>query len=224
MDFEDNRSIVSDIFAVHVEVDGGNWDSLSGVHLIFNNGAVECSTSTKSMSSGWNTLEKLDLGNCEWFQFTNSSLKVKVVSDQNSHLRDEVKITTIQVGVDGNHLPTLELEKNITVSGSEKSDYHTLTKMKGLKAIKTHTSDIWLAGTDHDVAFRIGYNGELKTQWAYLDNVGNDRERDQTDIYKGEQLGAINQDIRDYLEYFPDNGKLEVEISLSARLNFNNLF
>ena len=47
-----------------------------------------------------------------------------------------------------------------------------------------------------------------------LDNPGHDKRRGQTDIYRGEVIKSVNQEIRDILEFFPEAGEIRVGIKL----------
>merc|ERR1712083_249952 len=92
-----------------------------------------------------------------------------------------------------------------------------LVELKGFMAIKMHTSNRVNSGTDYLLEFNLKFENKKMTHFITLDNPDkNDRERGQTDIYKGKALQPINDEIRDYLEYFPDKGKMTVWLFLTA--------
>ena len=89
-----------------------------------------------------------------------------------------------------------------------------------LKAIKTHTSELWTSGTDSNVymTLKLYDNDTALTQrpeWFPLDNEEDNFERGQTDIFRGSNLKKAKEMIRDYLEFYPETA--EVEIILSMR-------
>ena len=203
------------IYSIHVQVTNANWDYLSGAYLMLQDHERQCKTSSHSFYSGWTTLStSRDLAECQFMEFNVTTLRVVVVAD--STMGDAVTITTIQVSTDGNFLPSLSTHFNqsVTISGSRKSKSFPFVELRGLKAIKVHTSNEDYSGTDNDVEFQLKYEKYPPTDTVRLDNFGNDRVPGNTDIYRGESIKSINNDIRDYLEYFPDNGEIAAYVKL----------
>ena len=136
------------IYSIDVEVADGNWDHFSGVYFILSDGTKECSTKGagyQSLSAGWVTLNMSrsnNLNQCLFFEFYGSKLSVAVVHVVNTWTtRDKVTINTIQVSVDGNHLPSFEVEEQITVTYGNRTEFFKVKPMyMKLKAITVHTS------------------------------------------------------------------------------------
>ena len=142
---------LGDIHTVHsidVEVADGNWDHFSGVYFILSDGTKECSTKGagyQSLSTGWVTLNMSrsnTLNQCLFFEFYGSNLSLAVVHVENAWTtRDKVTINTIQISVDGNQLPSFEVEKDITIAYGKRTEFLKVKPMyMKLKAINTHTS------------------------------------------------------------------------------------
>ena len=217
---QNRASLQRQVYSIHVEVLDGNWDYGSGAYLTLQDDQRQCRTRKHSFKNGWTVFSKsVDLRDCQFMEFNMNTLKVSVHSDQNTGLRDAVTIATIQISTDGNFLPSMTTNftrGKVTVSGSSRSKPFKLVEMTGLKAIKFHTSNRGFAGTDEDVELQIKYGGEWSTDAIRLDNPGDDRERGQTDVYKGSSLKSMNEAIRDYLEYFPDDGEIDAYLKLQG--------
>ena len=136
------------IYSIDVEVADGNWDYFSGVYFILSDGTKECNTKGagyQSLSTGWVTLNMSrsnTLNQCLFFEFYGSNLSLAVVHSQNKGTtRDRVTINTIQISVDGNQLPSFEVEKNITVAYGNRTEFLKVKPMyMKLKTINVHTS------------------------------------------------------------------------------------
>jgi len=210
------------IYSVGVEVASGNWDSYSGVYFEFDNGKRRCNTKGsgyQSLSAGWVTLNisNSNFGECLNFEFFQSNLSVSVIHYQNSHLLDRVTIDTIQVSVDGNFLPSFEVDTRITVGSGERSEFYHFKPVKILKAIKTHTSQVWNSGTDADVQISLNLDGEVSPFFP-LDKLNDDdMEWGKTDIYKGTTLNLGNQLIRDYVDFYPESAEIKITFRMTDR-------
>ena len=208
------------IYSIDVEVSSGNWDYYSGVYFILDNGETQCSTEGsgyKSLPNGWVTFN-MSNGNkeCLFFEFFQSSLSVSVVHHQNSNSRDQVTIFTIQVSVDGNYLPSFELDTpHITVASGRQSDFFSLKPMNMLKAFKTRTSHLLDYDTEIEVYMKLSLGDQVMPQWLVLDNLGlDDRVRGETDIFTGTTLNKGNQMIRDYAEFYPETAEIQITLRL----------
>jgi len=209
------------IYSMDVEVGSGNWDYKSGAYFILHNGEKQCDTKgngVTSLADGWVTLNMSNsntLRSCLMFQFYESNLNVSVVSEQNSHLRDEVLIKRIQVSVDGNYLPSFEAKIDTAVAGERRTEFFPFEPMEGLKAIYSHTSELWRSGTDADVYMMMQLDGEKPSGYFPLDNKNyDDRERGSHDIYRGTTLDDYNKYIRDYIDFWPEEAKIKITIHM----------
>ena len=218
------------VYSIDVQVENGNWDYFSGVYFILSDGTKNCSTrgsGVTSLSKGWvtfNISNSNTLNGCLFFEFHNSNLSVSVVHHQNSHLSDSVTIDTIQVSVDGNYLPSFEVDTPITVgNGVDRSGFLRFKPMKmKLKAINTHTSEILKSGTDADCYIQLDLGSGVLPEWIQLDNDNfNDRERGQTDIYKGSTLKKGNQMLRDYAEFYPESAEIKITFNMKSRWDWS---
>ena len=220
------NSRTKELYAIDVLVTDGNWDYLSGAYLWFRNGRdPDCKTASISFSKGWYKLHsKVDLGTCQYYPIYDGNLSVALSSDQNSGLKDNVRLESIQVATDGNHLPTLETMEPLQAQSSLKTPYTQLRKITGLKQIKTHTSTLGKAGTDSYLKIRLNYENNTSTQLGlkdgvYLDNYGNDREQDQTDVYSGDDIKDVfYQKFLDVLEFPEFHEGTETVISAEFKL------
>merc|ERR1719219_1893572 len=151
------------------------------------------------------------------FQFYQSNLSVSVVSYQNSLLPDEVHIKRIQVSVDGNYLPSFEAKIDTAVAGERRTEFFPFEPMEGLKAIYSHTSELWRSGTDAYVYMMMQLDGEKPSDYFPLDNKNyDDRERGSHDIYRGTTLDDYNKYIRDYIDFYPEEAKIKITIHLAT--------
>ena len=219
------------IYSIDLEVKEGNWDYYSGVYFIFSNGQKECNTKGsvgyKSLKTGWVTLNISNgngLNDCLHFEFFNDNLNVSVVHHQNTGLRDQVTIDTIQVSVDGNYLPSFEIDDPITVAHGRQSGFLSVKPMnRMLKAIKTHTSELTYSGTDAAVYMELKlYDDDTaltqRPEWIPLDNANEDNfEEGKTDIFRGSILRKANKMIRDYIDFYPDTAEVNITLSTDGK-------
>ena len=181
-----------------------------------------CKTNSLKLYNGWNNFDMgKDLGKCWDLEIVNSNLTVTVITG------NSLKIPNLQVAVDGNFLPTLDIKQPIDLRGQQ-SEEIPLEVMKGLKRIKTHTSPIWGAGTDAwvSVQLEVPSDKDMKSPWIELDNEGNDREKNQTDIYEGGRIwvrgDSTYQNLRSLLsdiENFPWGEEIILKLKLEYYLS-----
>jgi len=135
-----------------------------------------------------------DLGDCDTnFLIYNNSASIRVISAQNSRLNDEISIDEVEIGTDGSFIPSLSCgngnNSQPMVALGERASHWTHCKRKeGMKKIKMLTSNAWYAGTDNYIKLKFMITTEDDTivtcQTGDLNNIGNDRERGQTDNYQ----------------------------------------
>ena len=222
-------SMSSEIYSLQVNAENaGSYGT--NVEFQFTNYKSEstpmysCKTESLKLYNGWNTFDVgTQLKKCMHFEIFNSKISVIVIRDKKKSFNSkQVTLKNIQLSTDGNFLPSLDITKSIILR-KDKSSKADLKKMVGLKAIKMHTSDIAYAGTDGHLRAQLEFpdNPELRVPWIELDNYGDDRERDQTDIYSG-RVKFYNEtrdvNMRDWV---PDIEYLQSTKNIHLKLHFS---
>jgi len=155
----------------------------------------------------------------------NGKTKVRVISSKGY----EVSVETVYLTTNGRFTPSLVCDddgREIIANKRRPSQRHgKCTSKSSVYKIKTHTSNRLGSGTDHNVRMTLKVfenekdekpKKECQTNW--LDNAGNDRERGDTDIYGGEDLGECADDFTEIVEGAYENKRIEIDVEL-ARTN-----
>lgn len=190
---------VASISLLEFHIIEGTWHYQNGIKLrMLNNKEEVCVTDIiTGISSGtWFTVfETRFLKECGEFFIYNDVVSIQLISDHNSLSSDRVVVDIVNIGTNGHFLPSLTCQgKDLTVNNANQSEWMNCTRKVGMQRIKVHTSNTDYAGTDNYIKFGIDIQTQATEGSKFgevvscatgdLNNVGNDFEIGQTDIYR----------------------------------------
>ena len=96
---------------------------------------------------GWSKMADVkQLGGCRKFFIFNHTASIRIIEGT-------AQVDGFQIGTNGNFLPSLSCDGNITASDGSKSEWLACGKKVGMRKFKTHTSNKDYAGTSNSLYF-----------------------------------------------------------------------
>ena len=184
------------------------------------------------MRNGWIKFDDERLGNCLYYPL-NSKLTVSASLYQNSYLADTVTITEFLASTDGNYLCSLKallgqplgiilcnhtftlISFKVLEHGKPSREYE-FEETIGLSAIRTHTANLWYAGTAGILKMSILYEQAPTNHSGWFD-VSNDRWAGYNNIHKGKVIENARKQLVDLLDFHPSSHDIRLQISFSSR-------